>query len=382
MKNKQNYTDLQSRTIEWLRFPLVVAVVFIHSFGEPKEYVLPLQNISTFSGVDIYNLTRICFSHVLTHIAVPVFFVISGYLFFYNVKEFTIRGGYYKKLKSRFQTLIIPFILWNLISILVTVLAFPLKGEPLSNILVYFEENGWLHMFWDCKVWAEDKTNWLGLPAPYTGPLCIPLWFLRDLIVVVLFTPIIYWMIRRLRHFFILVLTFCYISDIWPSIHGLTITSMLFFSLGAYFSIQRKNLINEFRRVKIVSYICGTLLLIATIYYDGLNTKTGNLIYPFWVIVGVCATFNIASFLIETYYLKVNTFLSKSSFFIFASHTIFILRICSVVCSKVLYGDTWGILIVRYFVTPFLAVGVCLLLYWLMGKFTPKLLGVLTGNRK
>lgn len=93
MKNKQNYTDLQSRTIEWLRFPLVVAVVFIHSFGEPKEYVLPLQNISTFSGVDIYNLTRICFSHVLTHIAVPVFFVISGYLFFYNVKEFTIRGG-------------------------------------------------------------------------------------------------------------------------------------------------------------------------------------------------------------------------------------------------------------------------------------------------
>lgn len=64
MEKESDYVLLQSQTIDWLRFPLAVAVVFIHSFGYPLTYTLPALNIHSFSGMDVYNVIRICFSHV------------------------------------------------------------------------------------------------------------------------------------------------------------------------------------------------------------------------------------------------------------------------------------------------------------------------------
>lgn len=377
--------DLQSQTINWLRFPLAVAVVFIHSFGIPSEYALPSLNISSFSGMDFFNLIRICFSHVITHVAVPIFYLISGYLFFFRLKDFDFRRGYLEKIKSRLHTLVIPYILWNLISILSIVAlqvgTFFLKGEPLSNIFNYFQKNGWFHLFWDCNIWGEDQLNWIGLATPGTGPSDLPLWFLRDLIVVVLITPILYWLIKHWRHYFIWILGFCYISGIWPNIPGLRITAVFFFCIGAYFSISRKNLVEEFKRAKLSSYILGMLFMIATVWYDGKSTTIGNFIYPFWIITGVCIIFNLAVSFVKSGRLKVCFLLSKSSFFIFATHTILVLPFCTVVCTKVLSWNNPLVLTIRYFIVPFLAVGICLLLFYLMEKYTPKLLGVLTGNR-
>ena len=64
MEKESDYVLLQSQTIDWLRFPLAVAVVFIHSFGYPLTYTLPALNIHSFSGMDVYNVIRICFSQV------------------------------------------------------------------------------------------------------------------------------------------------------------------------------------------------------------------------------------------------------------------------------------------------------------------------------
>lgn len=385
MKERYDSRLLQSQTIDWLRFPLAVAVVFIHSFGI-KEYTLPSLNISSLTGMDVYNLIRICFSNVLTHVAVPTFYLISGFLFFLGLKEFKIRGGYLKKVKSRFRTLVIPYILWNVISILLVVGlkigAFLFKGESLSNIIDYFQENGWLRLFWDCNVWGGGNVNWLGYSIlPNTGPSDLPLWFLRDLIVVVFITPIIYWLIKHLRHYLILILAFCYISNIWPNIPGIRITAVFFFSTGAYLSIFGKNLVDEFKRVKLYSFILGLLLLFVLIWYDGKNTTVGNLIYPFWIIVGVCATFNLAVYIVKFSKLRIHPLLSKSSFFIYAIHSLLILRVSMSLCSRILYWNNPLILTIRYFMVPILTVCICVLMYWLMQKYTPKLLNILTGNR-
>lgn len=80
MKN----TVLQSQVIDWLRFPLIIGVVFIHSFGN-YPYDLQIMHSDPFSGVSIFNWIRICLSNVITHISVPAFYLISGYLFFYNL---------------------------------------------------------------------------------------------------------------------------------------------------------------------------------------------------------------------------------------------------------------------------------------------------------
>ncbi len=58
-----------------------------------------------------------------------------------------------------------------------------------------------------------------------TGPILIPLWFVRDLMVVVLFTPIIYGLVKRFNLLPVLLLAFCYISSIRIQIPGFTVTT-------------------------------------------------------------------------------------------------------------------------------------------------------------
>lgn len=167
MNSKDKITwELQSESLKALRFPLAVMVVFIHSFGL-TDYNLP--NWSNLSGMDINVAIQILFSHVLSHVAVPAFFLISGYFFFYKVTNFDF-ATYKGKLRKRVHTLLIPYLLWNALYILWIVIqkvgAFFVKGKPLSNIVDYFQENHWLRMFWDCNVWSLNYFNWLGTSTP------------------------------------------------------------------------------------------------------------------------------------------------------------------------------------------------------------------------
>ncbi len=71
---------LQSRTIDLLRFPMAVMVVFIHM--NPVVVKWADADFSLISGNGLYNLLGILISNILTHMAVPTFFLISGFLFF------------------------------------------------------------------------------------------------------------------------------------------------------------------------------------------------------------------------------------------------------------------------------------------------------------
>lgn len=384
MKQELDMKKLQSSVIDWLRFPLAIAVIFIHSFG-----VCPLDldalHSNPFTGMSIYNWIRICFSHVFTHIAVPTFYVISGYLFFCNWGGQWSRQLYNKKLKSRFHTLIIPYFCWNLIAILVIVVskiaAFIFKGKPLSNILTYFQENGWLRMFWDNNIWGGDYLNWLGLSMSSSGPIDLPLWFLRDLIVVIILVPVIFFYLKHTKFYGLILLAASYVTQIWPDIHGLSITAVFFSSVGAYLGINGKNMIVEFRRFRNLSYISAFIFLIITVWFDGRNTELGSLFHPLYIISGVCAIFNLAAQLLKKNKVKVHSFLSQSTFFIYAVHTLLVLRLCSFIVRNIIGGSSAFALIISYLTIPVLTVGVCLLLFFLMKKLTPRLLGILTGNR-
>lgn len=101
--------ELQSKVLDWLRFPMIVLVVYIHYWGEsiPESSVI---------GSTIYNSIRIFMCHVISRAAVPTFFLISGYYFFYKIKDFTF-DTYKDKLKKRIKTILIPYLLWNSIAI-------------------------------------------------------------------------------------------------------------------------------------------------------------------------------------------------------------------------------------------------------------------------
>lgn len=89
-----NIDELQSRTIDFLRFPLIVGVVFIHSYLSDER--------GTHLG-GLYYYVSDFFSQVLARIAVPLFFYFSGLLYYKDNFTLTI---YKRKIRSRVRSLL------------------------------------------------------------------------------------------------------------------------------------------------------------------------------------------------------------------------------------------------------------------------------------
>ena len=92
-------TKEQSRCVNLLKGLAILFVLFIHVDIRTKAQTIQ------YSAFDIYMqaLTR-----VIVFNAVPMFFFISGYLFFLKFH------GFKKKWACRFRTLVIPYIVWCL----------------------------------------------------------------------------------------------------------------------------------------------------------------------------------------------------------------------------------------------------------------------------
>lgn len=95
--------NLQSKTLNAVKMLMILFVIFIHMNPTTR---------SVWREGDV--------GHSIVVVAVPVFFIISGYFFFYNIKEFN-SGVYVTKLKKRGRTLLIPYLLWNLLPVFMIV---------------------------------------------------------------------------------------------------------------------------------------------------------------------------------------------------------------------------------------------------------------------
>lgn len=93
LSNLEDRINLQSRTLNAVKMLMILFVIFIH------------MNPTTERCGEVAM-----WWHSIVVVAVPVFFIISGYFFFYNVKEFN-SFVYVTKLKKRGRTLLIPYLL-------------------------------------------------------------------------------------------------------------------------------------------------------------------------------------------------------------------------------------------------------------------------------
>lgn len=90
----------QSRILNSLRFPLACMVVIIHCNISQDKWILPQWPYLT-SGEEFSVAIQILFSFLISGIAVPTFYLISGYFFFYHLENFYTFNIYKQKLKKR-----------------------------------------------------------------------------------------------------------------------------------------------------------------------------------------------------------------------------------------------------------------------------------------
>lgn len=375
-----------------LRFPLAILVVFVHSFGADID--VSELHASGLTGLAVYDYIRLFFSVVIARSAVPIFFIISGYLLFLKVEEYN-KTVYISKLRKRWHSLVIPYFSWIVLLILWTLMfkvgGILLHGKPWVGILDYFQNNGYLHMLWDSSVW-EERTTWLGIETHNSGPALLSFWYMRDLIIMVVISPAIYWFIKKIKFVFIILLLAIYTFDIKCSlISGTLACASLFFSIGAYFALKKLDFTEALWKWRHLICPIAILLMIYQTYSGSAMGNTMSLmIHPWLVIIQSFAIIIVASVLCR--YQKVyetNKKLARYSFFIYAFHP-FILtyeikafkKIALLVDNQILISDTWYMMTLNYIAIPLICVGVCIGIYRFMLKFIPDVLEMIVGERK
>ena len=186
--------------LDLLRVLLTVGIVCRHATTENLAASTPA--FDTFSRIVIF----------ITEVCVPLFFAISGYLFFRNTPEKPDVKWFWGKISSRFFTLVIPY----LIAVIVAwgCYYFAIREVP-SMVSGFFGDN-WkdpLFVFWK-------------------GPINMSLWFIRELIVLVIVSPVVYLLVRYLSWLGVLALGVLWAFKIGPA-------PAFFFSAGACLGVHR-----------------------------------------------------------------------------------------------------------------------------------------------
>ena len=111
MSQKKNINSSTSIKISWIQFICSLIIITDHSFDYLGFGNCKMDIVSSI----IYFITQM-FSSSLTWIAMQTFFILSGFLMFkdWNERKST-SSWYFKKVKSRTKSLLIPYFLWNII---------------------------------------------------------------------------------------------------------------------------------------------------------------------------------------------------------------------------------------------------------------------------
>ena len=361
---KLNLGGGNSLCINRLRFLLVFGVVFIHNFGEPYYGKVSIYDIQHIDYHTLFDILRIGI-HRLSGLSVPCFYMISGYLFYIGIQG--NMGDFMKKWKKRIKSLVIPFIIWNVI-FAVFHFIFKIKKHEygLFDFFQYLGDKGWYHIFWD----SSPRAGQTGAPED------MPLWFLRDLIVVVfILSPIIYRLLKsnKVGLTYLALLFVVGAIGIFPIINGLSIEALKYFSLGAFLSINKISFVDlakKYKRITIPVFVISYVLLV---YFKGSDYRLYG-VSDLFVLSGIA----IMMFASTRFSDKVSdqlSILQKASFFVFASHMLF-LGICRGVIQKITFGDVY----ISYLVPPFITIALCTSIYFIINKYLPKVSIIINGR--
>lgn len=204
-----------SQAIALLRFPLVLLVLYLHA--------LPLMVPFAAEAGFFYQLSQLI-GQQLARLAVPMLFICAGYLLFCR---FEWRPGFYRQLLvKKTHTLLLPFLLWGSLGI-----GFYAIGLSLPQTQSWFVNEQKLADFWTFSGFVQSL---FGIER---SPLVYPLWFVRDLLIFVMLSPLLFLLIRLVGWWLMLPLALCWLFDIWWLFQP-ALSSTVFFVLGALFALK------------------------------------------------------------------------------------------------------------------------------------------------
>jgi len=365
-------TKENSEAIDMLRFPLIIGVVFIHAYS---------TKVGLSSGVIVggeggvwYNFIQDLFSQVFARTAVPLFFLFSGLLLFQGKKldvDF-VR----KRWKSRFFTLLLPFIIWNTVDIIIQILGqtipatrhfFTGKTFDVSNISL--------------------KILWDGYFDFHSTPINGPLWFLRELIVLVIFSPVLYFLIRKVGWYIIVFFLFAWVGLFFSTSSSflftlLTRESVFFFSLGLFLSICETDKFEAGLRKKTNAKIIISIYLLSAFLEVYLKHQEFSIIllHKINIIVGIAAIFSTMQVWVLTSRFRTSlVYLAPISYFVYLAHGS-LLQLFKKLGYVTFQPNNDFSFLLLYFLAPAVTICALVLIYSFLQFVSPITLDLLLGR--
>lgn len=377
-KNSSNRISTEtSNVISWLRFPLVMMVLFVHVHPMDVPNNVGMQHLD---GTSWSNILYTCWSigsNILSNVSVPTFFLISAYLFFQGMNEWSW-SLYGEKLKRRAKTLLLPYLIFNLFIELTYRLGWSVNfaSNPSPTPLV--------SSLWDSTTYCLGMTNWLGFDIQLEIPNDVPLWFMRDLMCMMIAAPLLHYVLRRFSFFPLVLAGVLFSIGLGCQAPGWSTQAIFFFGLGAWLAMRGKDLSEWGIKALRLTLPVGLVMWGVALATDGLDWS--HLFNQLFFVFGAPAMVGIAALLLNKGWGRVHPLLANSSFWVYAVHmvaigTFSILNISCMLPRSIFNMDSCLGCFCNFITAAFLCEGLSILLYIVLHRMCPKVLGLLTGGR-
>jgi fucose 4-O-acetylase-like acetyltransferase len=333
-------------------------VVFIHN--NPTE-VNFAGGTETYTIPEYVNAIRELISNIIARIAVPLFFLISGYLLYLKEEKFIT------VLKKKSKTILLPYVLWNILAILFFSIAQNLsftKPYFATIIIRNFTAMDYLGVF----------TGKTGIFAAKGMPLVYQFWFLRDLFILNLAFIGIKKIVDKIPFGTICLLFVLWVSNI--NIYLVSAEALLFFTLGYYivkYSLDYK----KFDQIKVYDII-GVYII--TIILELFFNENILFIHKINIIIGSILFIKLTKNFVnnEAIFNKL-LWLEKYSFFVYAVHGIALAGMQKLSVKIIPMHGGW--LLLQYFGVNIIGIIIFVIIGIIVRKSFPKLYAILTGGR-
>ena len=283
----------------------------------------------------------------MTGIAVPYFFLISGFFFF--KQSYYGEGRYVVMLKKKLRTLFVPFCIWNILAI------YPLWCVGKVTI----EEHWYLYVV--------DF-----LHSDYNGPL----WYVRTLMVFMLLSPLYDWIflldrkIGRKWELTLQLLILLYVFYIWWPVDSKTLSTegILFFLLGGIMrkheSWLNKLLPSKWAYTLFTLWLVSCFLMVLTYWTCKIHLLLG--VFLFWNVIRFGCKGWVAS-------------IAGYAFFIYVNHFI-LLKVIKSLLVPYFHGNE-AMALITFLLSPWLVVWSMWKVGELWNRISPKSFAWVTGGR-
>ncbi len=344
-------TPYLSNKLKVLGFISIVAIIYWHAYMMPE----PAKD---FAG---FYLFQNMISSAGLRFSIPLFFAISGYLFFF--KPF----NYLRQLKKRTRSLLIPYLVWSLLG---AIFVYSVMSVPALATII--------NLNWEY--------SWTGFLKHATiSPIQFQFWFLQDLMVLTVLSPLIYWLNKKISLPLIiaLILWWLWVGD---KAYIIRVESLLFFSIGASLAIHNHSLFNKKPGNALVLISGCSWILLSGFYGYCLTHRCFPPVNPM-IFYGLTKIAGLI-FVWTVYDInRVNRFLNtslpakllSSTFFIFCFHEPVLSIIEKIELS--LFNHPGGLVYLFYFINPIIVLFLAYSIYKTLQTQLPKSLIFLTGGR-